>query len=258
MARALGLTGLGRVTMGPVPAFAFADGTGTVEAWVNPAANLKYRDTEASRLAILSCADIFDYTYYAMELRTSDTSVGVETSGDLTAGGGHYWASSVADLLASSKWYHLAAVFNAGQMDFYVNGRRVTDDKTLLALVAPDGFLSNFQIGAVDPAGDWGFMGKIDEVAVYGNALTEAQVAAHYAGAAMTLSVHDHTFTDPTDMTPVSITLAPPTGQTSPEGLKLTFSFDSSVISVSIPRFRAGGFRRVLRTRSRLEPGARN
>lgn len=234
----LGLSGAGSVTMGPVPAFAFAGGSGTIEAWVNPSISLKYRDPDAGgRLAIMSCADIYDYTYYGMEMRTSDKSFGVETTGSEAPGGGHFWASSVSDLFSKSQWYHLAAVFNAGKMDFYVNGRRVTDDNTPLSLAIPDGFLSNFQIGAVDPQGDWGFKGKIDEVAVYGAALTEAQIAAHYAGAAMTFSIHDHTFTEPTNMTPVSVTLSPPAGQTSPEGLTLTFSFDSSVISVSIPAF---------------------
>ncbi|HOW69573.1 MAG TPA: hypothetical protein PKY77_03140 [Phycisphaerae bacterium] len=233
----LGLSGLGSVTMGPVPAFTFAGGSGTIEAWVNPSMSLKYRDPDAGRLAVLSCADIYDYTYYGMELRTSDKSFGVETSGSEAPGGGHFWASSVADLFATAQWYHLAAVFEAGQLDFYINGRRVTNDDTPLSLVMPEGFLGNFQIGAVDPQGDWGFKGKIDEVAVYGAALTESQIAAHYASAAMTFSVHEHTFTDPTNMTPVSLTLSAPTGQTTPEGLNLTFSFDSSVISVSIPAF---------------------
>lgn len=226
--QALGLAGAGSVTMGAVPAFSFPDRTGTFEAWINPMGHMM--GLHHGRKAILSCADDYSHTYAALELDTSSASVGVESTIE-----GYVGANIPGGLAYADKWYHVAAVLNAGTMDVYVNGKPTLTGATL-TLDPYAGFLSNFQIGAVDPSGDWGFPGKIDEVAVYGDALTASQIAAHYAAVSMTLSVHEHEFVNPTNMTPVDVTLSAPTGQTS-SGLELTFSYDASIITVTLPAY---------------------
>jgi hypothetical protein len=45
--------------------------------------------------------------------------------------------------------------------------------------------------------------------------------------------VHNHTFIDPTNFEPLDLYLeSAPTGQTSPAGLILTFTYDASVITL--------------------------
>ncbi len=237
----------GRVSMGGVEAFKLADGSGTLEAWIAPAEGLRYLSPNYSdawpftldwafskwRPTIFSCADDFSALFhYGLELRISDQSLGLETynTGYPAAGaatpfpGG--WVS------ATEKWHHLAAVFSGGNVSYYVNGQQAGVQMPLDPTPPPGVFQGLFQIGAGSPTGDWGFPGKIDEVAIYDAALTPAQVAAHYAAAAMSFDIHSHAFVDPNNFTPLNLTLSAPTGQSSPAGLQITFTYKTSVITV--------------------------
>jgi len=223
--------GTGFVSMGPVPAFAFLGGTGSLEAWVAPSPGLGFWDANnlnSIRPSVLSCADDFDNTYYAMEVRPPDAAAGMEI---LTTGGSTIKAMAAipGGLPITEHWDHLVCVFNNGQTTFYINGQQVLTQA--LPLLPTAGFQYNFQIGAVDPLDDWVWMGKIDEVAIYGGALSSAQVFNHYAAAALTFSVHQQEFVLPAS--PISVNLSAPTGQVTSAGQVLTFSYDPTVISVT-------------------------
>ncbi len=77
------------------------------------------------------------------------------------------------------QWYHLAGAFDGTNVTFYINGAPVGGP------VAASGYLAdhNFdgQIGAGDNTGFKPFDGSVDEVAFYTNALSPAQILAHYA-----------------------------------------------------------------------------
>lgn len=223
----------GMVSMGVVEDFTLADGSGTVEAWIAPAAGIKYRSDNFGwpfgnyRPGIVSSADDYWHPYYALEMRTSDATLGVENVPEWYVNG-----SIPGGLPEGEQWFHVVSVFNAGKLDYYLNGVQVISQADF-QLLPPTGFLGNFQIGTIDPQGDWGFPGKIDEVAVYDTALSPARIAAHYSSVAMTFDIHEIEFIDPTNLTPVEVTLSAPSGQ-SASGLELTFSFSTSIVTVSV------------------------
>ncbi len=74
-------------------------------------------------------------------------------------------------------WYHLAVTFDGVNATFYVNGAAqfTTGASGFLPDVASDG-----QIGAGQNSGQLAFSGDIDEVAFYTNALSAADILAHY------------------------------------------------------------------------------
>jgi hypothetical protein len=74
--------------------------------------------------------------------------------------------------------YHVACTFDGSRMRIYVNG-------SLESTATHDGGLNSASFGgAIAPAG-WGtlpsphFQGTLDEIAIYGHALTTPQVRAH-------------------------------------------------------------------------------
>ena len=77
---------------------------------------------------------------------------------------------------ANNKYIHLVGVYNGMQMTLYIDGVAGTPLGDTTSMAA---YTANAIIGA-DSSGDW-FFGDLDEVAVYGHALTAQQVSAHYA-----------------------------------------------------------------------------
>ena len=90
-----------------------------------------------------------------------------------------------------NRWFHLVAVQDAvaGQVGLYVNGQRAAEKKSIAgaAVTVP----SSLQIGsrgatavaangAVTSSGTECFHGLIDEVALYGRALSASDIQAHY------------------------------------------------------------------------------
>ena len=99
--------------------------------------------------------------------------------------GANNWAfvmdPGVAFITAGSitpfQWYHLVGVYNGSNAAFfYINGVQVGSS-------AISGYLPNtanpLMIGARDPGYGY-FDGNVDEVAIYTNALSAAQILAHY------------------------------------------------------------------------------
>ena len=72
---------------------------------------------------------------------------------------------------------HVAFVFKAGATTAYFNGRSLGTQSVGLGA----GLGRPFQIGASGPANQEAWPGRIDEVAIYGDALSSNAVAAHYA-----------------------------------------------------------------------------
>lgn len=82
------------------------------------------------------------------------------------------------------KWHHAVATQGADGIALYVDGVRVAQDASVTTAQAYTGF---WRVGG-DNLGSWPgqptsayFRGAIDEVAVYGSALTSTQVATHFA-----------------------------------------------------------------------------
>jgi len=78
-------------------------------------------------------------------------------------------------------WGHLVAVYDAaaGSATLYFNGQQVAQTVGANGTFAPNGTFP-LSIGCYSDASQNPFTGDIDEVAVYTNALTSAQVLAHY------------------------------------------------------------------------------
>ena len=97
------------------------------------------------------------------------------------------WSGSTATIATSSNllqyntWTHLAGVFDGTAAHLFVNGVEATNPVTGAYAPATNTAFP-FRIGASSAAGagDSFFLGSIDEVAVYSNALSSAQILAHY------------------------------------------------------------------------------
>jgi hypothetical protein len=81
--------------------------------------------------------------------------------------------------VGTGAWYHIAATYDGARLALYVNGT-IAGELTGLsgsALIGTAGML----IGRHPLTGfGYAFDGSVDEVAIYGNALTAGQLAAHY------------------------------------------------------------------------------
>ena len=77
------------------------------------------------------------------------------------------------------QWYHLVGTYDGTTASFYINGVLVTAAPASSQFFADNGYPG--QIGAGANVGFTPFNGGVDEVAIYGYALSPTQVAAHYA-----------------------------------------------------------------------------
>ena len=89
------------------------------------------------------------------------------------------WISADGPAVVLNQWTHLVGTFDGTNQVLYVNGQRVVSQAALLSVntAAP----LNIGRGANDQSGAFYWPGSIDEVAVYGTALTASQVLDHYA-----------------------------------------------------------------------------
>lgn len=209
--------GAGYVSLGNVDAFKFSnDESGTVEAWVTTSAiGAGNRSLFAGRDATLN--------RYTLHVNTSSNGMQVTTpsgSSLAAAPGG----------LTRGTWYHVAAVFENGLLSYYINGEPVLSN---VARALGDPATTSFQIAAGTNIPSFLYAGKIDELAVYSDPLTPAQIAAHFNTAALTLSPGGYEFVLPSDPGPVAVTLALPAGSVAPAGGKaVTLTFDAAIVQV--------------------------
>ncbi len=88
-------------------------------------------------------------------------------------------------------WHHLAAVFDAGTMTLYLDGSSVATQTATFSSVASHGggpgiAASNGSDPDDNTGGGFYFAGDLDEVAIYGDALTSTEVADHAANSYLT------------------------------------------------------------------------
>ena len=87
--------------------------------------------------------------------------------------------SSAAGVTTPDAWNHVVATWNGSSMEIWANG--ISRGST--ALSAPiDAGTEPLFVGSVLQSYDW-FKGAIDEVAVYGSALSAERILAHYSAA---------------------------------------------------------------------------
>ncbi len=162
--KGLVLTPTNRVNLGVVPDFAFEDATGSIEAWV--------RAGSFSGNACLY-ANRDGGTRYSIHMGANKSEIGIWI-GDWGVG---YKTVSIPNL--STNWHHLAVVFGDSDYLFkvYVDGVEVGHGN--YGLGAGTGLST--QLGSASPTSmsePW--VGTMDEVAFYADALTPEKILAHY------------------------------------------------------------------------------
>ena len=189
--RALRLKGGGDATIPANAAYEFSDGTGTIEALVH-----LEKQVGVSNKTIFSVASDASSVYYKFQATPDGNTLTYSNDSGATAS----WAvtPSLAGRLA-----HVALVFTAGKVTAFVDGISL-GTKDHASFGANAGLPAN--IGSVGNPGDGpldAWTGSIDELAIYGDALSDNTVALHNSrfvfGTAVTAPVID---TSPAVTTP--------------------------------------------------------
>lgn len=192
---ALSLDGDGRVNLGVVEDFAFADRTGSVEAWV-----------QAGALGGAAClfANRDGQSRWDVHLEQNKSAIGMWN--------GSAYFPTVPIPNASTNWHHLVVVFDDGPFKVYWDGELAGETFRILGFTDDT---KSTQIGSISPTGNnsENWVGLLDEVAFYADALTPTAVQAHYQA----FFIGD----------PPSITKQPE-GGTYVEGVALTLSVDAT------------------------------
>ena len=144
-------------------------GSMTISGWINSAA------FPADDATIVS-KKTSDGTGYQLDT-TIDT--GPRTIGfKLTNNSGDDMVRYGATQLQLNTWYYVAGVYNAATqtMDVYLNG--VLDDGTQVGAITSSQQNSTANVNIGQRSGSYNFDGRIDEVRIYSQALTAAQIQA--------------------------------------------------------------------------------
>jgi hypothetical protein len=158
----LQLSGTGRVNLGRVEDFDFADGTGSVEAWVR----VDWSGSLTYNPAIFVNRNGGPVTW-SLHMNGDKSAVGIWN-------GMAYQTRPIPN--PGTRWHHLAVVFNSGEMVIYWDGASLG---TLFQGLGTGA--STTQMGSSSAtATAEGWVGMFDEVAFYSDALSAAQVLAHY------------------------------------------------------------------------------
>ena len=174
-AQGLQLDGLGQVNLGFVPAFDFPSGVGTVEAWIR---------ADWTAMAGFPCmiGDRDGATTWSIHLSSDKNTLtfynGARSEGFAVPGGG-----------AGTNWHHVAVIVNSGTVTYCWDGV-VIDTRS----VAPSANSVSVQFGSSSstPTSE-GWVGMLDEIAFYSEALPLASIQAHfntyYAGSRPAITV---------------------------------------------------------------------
>ena len=144
-------------------------GSMTVSAWVNSAA-FPFDDA-----AVVSKRGTIGYQL--------DTTVdrGPRTIGfKLTSSNGGTMFRYGATALQLNSWYHVAGVYNASSqtMDVYLNGQLDNGELVGTVTATQQNSPQNVLVGQRPGQSGFGFNGRIDDVRIYGRALTPAEIQA--------------------------------------------------------------------------------
>ena len=154
-----------RVALGAVSDYEFSDGSGTVEMFL-------YQTATAG----------FNPCFFAGRDDSASPAVRYSLHGGTTGNQLFIWNGSAAPSVTTpismlNTLVHVAYVFDAGLVTVYFNGTALVTWNAPLGT----GVGRPFQIGASGSGNQEAWPGRIDEVAIYGEALPAAAVAAHYA-----------------------------------------------------------------------------
>jgi len=157
----LTLDGTGHIDLGQVPDFDFTDGSGTVEGWIRA-----------------DWATPADYDPCLFADRNGANSVwSLHVSRWKTDMGNFSSAFQSLPIGIDSAWHHYAVVFNAGEIDIYLDGKlQGTLFQNINSLLA-----QTTQIGSSTPTTtSEGWIGGLDEVAFYSDELGADAIWNHY------------------------------------------------------------------------------
>jgi len=92
-------------------------------------------------------------------------------------GVGSGWSTAAGPPIQTGEWTHVAAVYTPGNQKLYINGELVGEASGTISLNT-EKYLS-IGAGRTDmPAGDYFYVGKIDDVRLYNHALSEDDIKA--------------------------------------------------------------------------------
>ncbi len=157
-------------------------GSFTVECWINPT-DL----TAANRVLVQAMingqnpSNADDRSGWAF--RQNGDTLTFLVGGTGPAGGSVFYtttATTPAGVLTAGAWQHVAASYDSATMNIsiYVNGVEVLDTTATEALIP--NYAAPLIFGNRGYGG-WGYVGAMDEVAIYPSALPQATLAAHHA-----------------------------------------------------------------------------
>lgn len=164
---------------GFLPASIFSDDTYSVELWF-------LQDTAANAQDLVALSDVTG-SQHGILLETSGTGGALRylhrpVAG--SSGGSNIYSTAT---FTAGEWSHVVAVFDGGTMKLYINGVQNTGTISNVDEIA---YAVNAALGRLTIASaSRHFNGLLDEFAVYDNALTADQVAAHYAAANATVNI---------------------------------------------------------------------
>jgi hypothetical protein len=159
---ALQLEGTGRVNLGVVQDFYFEDTTGSVELWIK-AGNLA-----GANATIFGNRD--GATRYSIHMNPDKGAIGMWN--------GAAYDPTIAIPNAGTTWHHLVTVFEFGELRVYWDGQPAGSVTRILGYTDP---VRSTQLGSPSPtAVSEGWVGSLDEVAFYSDALTAETILAHY------------------------------------------------------------------------------
>jgi len=177
-------------------------GSLTVSAWIKPS-SFSEDNTDAAVVSKRGSSGGFELDV------TRDT--GTRTIGfKLTSSSGANMIRYGSTALAVGQWYHVAGVYNASAqtMDVYVNGVPDNGNQSGTITTSQKDFTVNVNFGRRLDTSSF-FSGVIDEVRIYNNALTQAQIQSDMNASIETLA------TDATAPTVPANFYATPSGATS-------------------------------------------
>jgi len=154
-----------QIDYGTVNAFQFADGSGTVEmwfrcGWTGPTAN-------SADVYLFACRDDVDGDNYSVAVTSGRTIIRIRSD------------SGQVDFPATlgNAWHHLGVVFGGGNVTVVLDGVPSIQPFT------PSGATASFQVGSPIPidGGNNRWIGDIDEIAIYADALSTNVLQAHNA-----------------------------------------------------------------------------
>ncbi|MCP4348818.1 MAG: hypothetical protein GY795_25345 [Desulfobacterales bacterium] len=137
--------------------------TGTWEAW------FKVNSFTGSRQTIISKDATGYYDDGWLGIETDDRIYFYIDNSNLS-----YYPVYSDSTISSGIWYHIAVTWGSGGMAMYVNGILQTDTDANTSGIASSG--TNLSIGARGSEGDNYFNGEIDEVRIWNDARTQAEI----------------------------------------------------------------------------------